>query len=31
MEKDIMKVFDVNKNTRLKRHYTDSYGVTRIW
>jgi hypothetical protein len=25
------KVFDVNKNERLKRHYVNKYGLTIIW
>lgn len=25
------KTFNINKNDRLKRTYTTSYGLTKIW
>lgn len=31
MEELLNKTFDVNKNDRLKRAYTTSYGLTKIW
>lgn len=26
-----LEVFDINKNNRLKRYYTDGLGLTRVW
>lgn len=28
---DFKEVFDVNKNSRLKRFYYDGYGLARVW